>query len=466
MRRPFSAAGALALGLGVTSALVPARAAAPTAPDAAARVAVPIKRALPFTPEVDKLPNGLTVVTVPTGAKGIIAYYTVVRTGSRDEVEKGHSGFAHFFEHMMFRGTKKYTTEKYSEILQRHGADDNAFTTDDFTCFTVVAPKAALADVIDIESDRFMHLDYAEEAFKTESKAVLGEYNKSYADPGMKMWEALSETAFTKHTYAHTTIGYIADIEKMPAYYKYSRAFFKRFYTPDNATVLVVGDISRAELLPAVTAAYGDWKGKRAEPKIPVEPPLAGPKEKHMDWDADTAPRILAGWRTPAFSVASTDTAALEMLHELVFGESAPLYKRLVIDEARVVELGSWSGYYHRDPELFIAEAHLKDAKDTARTVDDIQAAFDELAAGKVDAKRLAEIKTNVRYSVIMGLETVASVAYFLADFIAMTGDATAAEAYLARMEEVTPADVTRVAKTYLGAANRSVITLATKGGK
>jgi zinc protease len=448
---------ALGLGVGVAGALAsaaaPAASAGPT-------------RALPFTPTVDKLPNGLTVVTVPTTARGIVAYYTVVRTGSRDEVEKGHSGFAHFFEHMMFRGTKKYSTEKYSEILQRHGADDNAFTTDDFTCYTIVAPKAALADIIDIESDRFMNLDYPEDDFKTESKAVLGEYNKNYSNPVEKMWETLSETAFAKHTYAHTTMGYLADIKAMPGYYKYSRDFFKRFYTPDNATVLVVGDVARDELLPAVEKAYGAWKGKRAEPKIPAEPPLAGPKSRHMDWDADTAPRILAGWRTPAFNTATTDTAALEMLHQLVLGESAPLYKRLVIDAARPVDFGSWEEYYHRDPELFIVLGELKDAKDIDRTVDDVQAAFDELAAGKVDAKRLEEIKSYTRYHTIMRLDTVASVAYFLADFVAMTGDVNAAEAFLQRIGEVTPADVTRVAKTYLGAANRAVVTLTPKGGK
>ncbi len=166
------------------------------------------------------LENGLTVLTIPFDSPGLVAYYTVVRTGSRNEIEAGHSGFAHFFEHCMFRGTVKYPADKYNDILKRLGADSNAFTTDDWTCYHVVASSDALETIADIESDRFMNLKYSEEAFKTEAGAILGEYNKNYSVPFQSMFEELQNTAFTTHTYKHTTMGFLADIKDMPNQYQ------------------------------------------------------------------------------------------------------------------------------------------------------------------------------------------------------------------------------------------------------
>src|ERR1700728_3665479 len=124
------------------------------------------------------LDNGLTVLSVPFDSPGIIAYYTIVRTGSRNEVEKGLSGFAHFFEHMMFRGTDKYSSEQYNDVLKSLGADSNAYTNNDWTCYHMTIPASALAKAIEIEADRFQNLKYDEPAFQKEARAVLGEYNK------------------------------------------------------------------------------------------------------------------------------------------------------------------------------------------------------------------------------------------------------------------------------------------------
>ena len=198
------------------------------------------------------LDNGLTVLAVPYGSPGLIAYYSVVRAGSRNEVEPGHSGFAHFFEHMMFRGTDRYPTDKYNDILKLLGADSNAFTTDDWTCYHNVASADALETIIDIESDRFMNLKYSEPDFKTEAGAIFGEYNKNYSMPYMTMFEKLQDSAFTTHTYKHTTMGFLKDIEDMPNQYDYSLKFFDRFYRPENVTIIVVGDFNEKNLISLV----------------------------------------------------------------------------------------------------------------------------------------------------------------------------------------------------------------------
>src|SRR5204863_9593598 len=126
------------------------------------------------------------------------------------------SGFAHFFEHMMFRGTKAYPPDKYNAIINAAGARQNAFTTDDFTNFHTTFAKEDLARVLEIEADRFQHLEYSEADFKTESRAVLGEYNKNSANPIQKLYEVMRDNAFTTHTYKHTTMGFLKDIEDMP----------------------------------------------------------------------------------------------------------------------------------------------------------------------------------------------------------------------------------------------------------
>ena len=130
------------------------------------------------------------------------------------------------------------------------------------TVYHLYGPAAALPTVIDFEADRFQHLDYTEEQFKTEAGAILGEYAKSASSPEQKLDEKIAETAYTKHTYRHTTIGYLDDVKAMPSGFAYSREFFRRYYTPDNATVIVVGDFDKKETLAHLTKAYGGWKGK------------------------------------------------------------------------------------------------------------------------------------------------------------------------------------------------------------
>ncbi len=417
--------------------------------------------ALPFTSTIDRLDNGLTVVTVPTAAEGIVAYYTVVRVGARDEVEAGRTGFAHFFEHMMFRGTERFSSHQWSAVMQGHGADTNAYTTADYTAYYAVAPKAALADLVDLEADRFRHLKYAEADFKTEAGAVLGEYNKSYSNPGMKLWEGLASTAFAKHTYGHTVIGYLDDVKAMPEGFDYSRSFFERFYTPDNTTLLVVGDVDRAELMTLVSAKYGGWAGKHHAPEVPVEPAQTAPRQRHFTWDAPTPARLTVAWKVPGYTTKSVDTAALDVAGQLLFGETSPLFRALVLDERKVLSLEESSGWHRRDAHLYLVEAKHSDAGIRDALVTRIQGAVDALAKGPIDAKRLVDVKSHLRYGRLMRMETVGQIAGYLVGIIGLTGDVGDAERYFERLAAVTASDVQRVAREQLTANRRSVVSIA-----
>src|SRR5690606_36732381 len=157
-----------------------------------------------------------------------------VQTGSRNEVEPGKSGFAHFFEHMIFRGMKKYLPEVYADILKKASADQNAYTMDDYTNYHITFTKDDLEKVLELETDRFQNLDYAESAFRTEALAVKGEYLKNYSNPTAKAYERVRDLAFYVHSYQHTTMGFIEDIEAMPDQMVYSKEFFDRWYRPEK----------------------------------------------------------------------------------------------------------------------------------------------------------------------------------------------------------------------------------------
>src|SRR5437764_2172293 len=140
------------------------------------------QKIFPYAYTQEDLPNGLRLITVPTEYANIVAVYIVVQTGARNEVEPGHTGFAHLFEHLMFRGTPMYPSERYNQALNRIGAASNASTYNDKTIYYTTFSKEDLEGVLSMEADRFQHLKYAEPEFKTESLAVLGEYNKNSAN--------------------------------------------------------------------------------------------------------------------------------------------------------------------------------------------------------------------------------------------------------------------------------------------
>ncbi|MEO7266005.1 MAG: insulinase family protein, partial [Ferruginibacter sp.] len=156
---------------------------------------------MPFPIQQKKLPNGLNVVTVPFNSPGLASFFIVVRVGSREEVEPGKTGFAHFFEHMMFRGTEKYSTEQYSEVMKSIGASANANTSIDRTIYHMTGNAGMLEKMFELEGDRFQHLKYSVHDFKTEAGAVKGEYTKNSASPFSQLSEKLMNTAFDKHTY-------------------------------------------------------------------------------------------------------------------------------------------------------------------------------------------------------------------------------------------------------------------------
>ena len=369
-----------------------------------------IHAVFPYPIQKTTLENGLTVLSVPFDSPGIIAYYTIVRTGSRNEVEKGLSGFAHFFEHMMFRGTDLYPQDKYNDVLKSLGADSNAFTNDDCTCYHMTIPATALATAVQIESDRFQNLKYDEPSFQKEARAVLGEYNKSASSPFLKLNETMQNTAYTTHTYKHTTIGFLADIKDMPNQYAYSKVFFDRWYRPENCTIIVAGDVKHDGLVSLVEAVLRRLEARTAQVAIPAEPPQTEPRSARLTWPLPTLPTLLLGYHIPAADPKNPDTAALSVLAQAVFGETSPLYQELVLKEQKVVQLAA-EAEPKRDPGLFPIMVRVRKPEDLPKVRERIAAALAEAARTPIDPARLDAIKSHLRYEFAGSLDSADAVA-------------------------------------------------------
>ncbi|HYX23455.1 MAG TPA: pitrilysin family protein [Thermoanaerobaculia bacterium] len=418
----------------------------------------------PYQVSDTTLANGLKVVVIPYDSPGTVAYYLVVRTGSRDEVEAGHSGFAHFFEHMMFRGTEKYPEAKYNDLLKKMGADSNASTADDATIFHIVGPASELETMMDMESDRFKNLKYGEDAFRTESLAVLGEYNKGVSNPVQPMFEKLRDLAYEKHTYKHTTIGFVADIKAMPGYYDYSRQFFNRFYRPENVVLLVVGDVQPQKVFDLAKRYYGDWKPGYKAPAIVPEPPQTQKKTAHLDWPNPTRPYLLLGYHAPAFSTRTVDSAALDAIGDLLFSESAPLYQELVIDKQWVDFIQGGPGD-NRDPNLFLVLARVKSDDLMPKVEETIDRYMQQLATRPVEPQRLARTKSHERYAFALDLDTPGKVAAQVAEVISQSGDVQDLNRRFVQFDKVTPADVQRLARATFRSENETEVTLSHPAG-
>ena len=431
----------------------------------AALVAAPAEaKAFPFPVEMHTLPNGLRVAFVTYDSPGLVAYYTLMRVGSRNEVEKGRSGYAHFFEHMMFTGTKAHSSREYDDTMTGLGLSTNAFTDNDLTVYHLYGPSKALPTIIEYEADRFRNLDYSEAAFRTEAGAILGEYLKSASDPEQKLYEKMMETAYTTHTYRHTVIGYLEDIKNMPAGYEYSREFFRRYYTPDDAIVFVVGDFDKAGTLAMIEKAYGGWTGKVETAPIPAEPKQTQARRGQVVWDKPTLPRLWIAWHAPGADDLKL-AATQNLMNAYLFGPTSPLYQSLVLGRQLVDSMDATYGD-HRDPYLFGVLLRVKDAKNLKVIESTVLAEIKALAGGRVDAKRMDAVRSNLKYSNIMQLNKADSVALSLVLNTTLTGDVDFLNKEFDALASLKPGDLQTFAKKYLLDANRTTVTLATGGAR
>ena len=407
-----------------------------------------------------ELDNGLRVIVVPTDYPDIVTLRIPVQTGSRNEIEAGKSGFAHFFEHMMFRGTEKYPSEAYSAILKKAGANNNASTTDDYTNYYTTFTKADLEKMIELEADRFRNLSYSEADFRTEALAVKGEYLKNYSDPLQKAFERIRDLSFDVHPYGHTTMGFLEDIEAMPGQFDYSREFFSRWYRPEYTSLIIVGDVEPDATLALVEQYWGGWERGEHVADIPVEPDGTGPRYEHVTWDSETQPWLLIGFRSPAFDASARDFPAMSVIAQVYFSESSDLYRKLVIDEQSADFLGT-DFPLNKDPNLNLVYVRLTDE---ARAADVERAVLETLARARTEriaADKLAQTKSRLRYGFTASLDNSADIGSMLATFVQVDRTPETINELYATFDGLTPEDVREMADRYFTDRTRVTVTLS-----
>ena len=408
------------------------------------------------------LENGLRVIIVPTDYPDIVTIQIPVQTGSRNEIEPGKTGFAHFFEHMMFRGTKKYPADVYADILKKAGADQNAYTTDDYTNYHITFTKDDLEKVIEIEADRFMNLSYSEDVFRTEALAVKGEYLKNFSNPISKMFERLSDLMYTVHTYKHTTMGFIEDIEAMPDQLEYSQLFFDRWYRPEKSAVILVGDLDPEATFRLVEKYWGPWQRGDYNVEIPVEPPLGGSKYEHLQWDGPTQPWFVMAFRGPAFVPTAKDMPALDLISEIYFSESSDLYRQLVLEDQSVDQL---FGYFpnQKDPGMLLIAARLTDAAHATDVRDRINQALLAARTQLVATDKIEETKARLRYSFTATLESSDAIGSMLASFVQHDRNPDIINDVYRSYDALTAGDVRDIANRYFVDDSRVTLTLSSE---
>jgi len=422
------------------------------APAAPTRVSIPLET---FT-----LANGLRLVVSEdhsTPNVAIVLYYDV---GSRNE-EKGRSGFAHLFEHMMFRGSLNVGPWEHMGLVNKNGGTLNATTSFDRTNFYEVLPAHQLELGLWLEADRMASLAVTKDNFVTERKAVKEERLMRYDNAPYGLVDmTLNEMAYTNWAYAHSTIGEMKDLDA--ATVEDVRAFFERYYKPNNCVLAIVGDVDTAAAKALVEKHFGDIPAGPAPTKLTItEPPQTKEKYKLLEDKFAELPAFLEGWHIPMGR--TPESYEMDLLATiLASGESSRLYKLLVHDKEVATDVSAYI-YGRRGPDMFYIDATLKETAKPA----DVRALVDEELAriikDGVTDRELEKAKNIFTDDFVGGLERNFSKAQHLAEYWLYWGDAnlvnTELDAYLA----VTKAEIQAAAAKYLVSINRTVVDVLPK---
>ncbi len=402
------------------------------------------------------LKNGLRVRLVENHAVPTISYYTFFRVGSRNE-RPGITGLAHFFEHMMFNGAKKYGPKEFDRVLESAGGSSNAYTSNDVTAYYEDFASDALPTVIELESDRMRDLAIAPELFESERGVVMEERRLRVDNDIVGMLdEALSTLVWRAHPYHWPVIGWMGDI----ANYKREDAlqFFRTYYAPNNAIVVAVGDLDPAKTLKMIEKAYGDIPAGPPVPEVvDSEPEPNGERRTQVHYPSQ-APAVMIGYRAPKAS--DPDTFVLDVIQSVIsMGDSSRLTRRLVYAEELATGVMVDFGW-KIDPGMFLLYAELQPNGDPLKVEKAIYEELQKVAAEGVTDIELQKAKNTLRAHFLHEIATNNGRAHAIGNYETLLGDWRESLRTLDRYGAITNADVKRVAAKYFTPQNRSVATL------
>jgi len=401
-----------------------------------------------------RLENGLQLLYLRDAGAPVFAYQTWFSVGSRHERE-GITGIAHLFEHLMFNQTETHPPGEFDRMLETVGGDTNAATWVDWTYYRDNLPRAELELAVSLESDRMAHLVLGEKQVESEREVVANERRfRVEDDVDGFLSEELYKLAFVEHPYHWPTIGWMKDI--MAISIADCRAFYRTYYAPNNATLVVVGDVDEPQLLSLVEKYYG----KLPSQPIPVdnalpEPPQKG--ERRASWKKSvSADKLRIGYKSPP--LPHPDYAALEMVSELLFGGKSSRLEKLLISEVEIASSTSSGLSPFKDAGLYEISVSMQRghrAHEAERLIDE---EIERLKHEPLKAGELETAKTRLETRLWRELRTQSGKAEALGHYHTTTGDYRRLFGIADAFRAVTEADVQRIAKTYLNPAQRTIV--------
>jgi len=415
-----------------------------------------------FDYQITTLDNGLTVILSEDHSTPIVNFQLWYHVGSKNE-PPGRTGFAHLFEHLMFKGSHNVAPEQHLTMVARVGGDGNAFTTEDATVFFETVPSQYLPLILWLEADRMATLRIDQTALDSEREVVKEERRWRYEnEPFGLLSEIVYDNAFTTHPYKHTPIGSMADLEA--ASIEDVQAFFDTYYVPENATLTLVGDFETANALQMIEHYFGRVpRAARPVPRdIPQEPPPGG--ERRLTVEADNWPLPTVVVAHPITYDGHPDAYPLHILSKILSdGQSSRIYRRLVYEQ-QVAVSAFGQGNIIEDPHLFYAVAIVQPGRAVDETASALIAELDRMRSELPGDDELQRAKNQFARDYVIGRMTNDQKASHLAHAAVIHDDVTTADGEFDIFMNVTKDDVQRVAQTYFRDDNRLVLTIMPRG--
>ena len=414
-------------------------------------LAAPPAPARVFDPETFTLANGMQVVVITNRRAPIITHMVWYRIGAADE-QQGHSGIAHFLEHLMFKGTRDLAPGEFSRIVSRNGGNDNAFTSHDYTGYFQNVARDRLEVVMRIEADRMANLTLAESEVLSERDVIIEERReRTDGRPSARLSEQLSAALFLNSPYGRPIIGWAHEMRELTR--ADAIAWYQRYYAPNNAILVVAGDISAAELRPLAERYYGPIPSRPIPPRVrPQEPPPEAERRVVLRDPRVPQPQLSRIWLAPSYhSVDREHAYALEVLADILGGgQSARLYRALVVDRELATSAGAYYDPDAVDQTTFGLVVRGRNGGDIAA----IEAATDEelrrIVTDGVSADEVARAIQRMQASAVFGRDSLSNGARVFGQVLTTGGTVEDVEAWPDRIAAVTAAQVNAAARAIL----------------
>src|SRR5215470_1778417 len=360
------------------------------------------------------LGNGLQVVVIPDHRTPVVTQMIWYKVGSADEIP-GKSGIAHFLEHLMFKGTASHPAGEFSQTVLKVGGNENAFTSVDYTGFFQRVPRDQLPRMMEFEADRMTGLVLKDENVLPERDVVLEEYNMRVANnPDARLNEQIMAALYLNHPYGRPVIGWHQEIEKLDR--EDALAFYRRFYAPNNAILVIAGDVEAADIRPLVERNFGAIPAQPAIPARrvrPQEPEPAAPRTVTLADPRVEQPGLRRSYLVPsATTAAAGESAALDVLAQLMgSGSNSYLYRALVVDRPLAVSASASYSSTSLDPTQFSISASPKPGVEFAQVEQVIDSVIADIAQNPVRAEDLERVKTQLIAEAIYAQDNQATLA-------------------------------------------------------